>query len=83
MLAQIPSAGRPKAAAGALNILMLGADNRFSASDPAAWLLGGMIVAGPEGFSKSHYRKFNIRSEEIAPGDDAATTAKRAREAVT
>jgi excinuclease ABC subunit C len=32
--------------------------------------VGGMIVAGPDGFSKTHYRKFNIRSEEIAPGDD-------------
>jgi excinuclease ABC subunit C len=29
-----------------------------------------MIVAGPDGFSKTHYRKFNIRSEEITPGDD-------------
>ncbi|MBZ8134900.1 excinuclease ABC subunit UvrC [Afifella sp. IM 167] len=32
--------------------------------------VGGMIVAGPEGFSKPHYRKFNIRSEDITPGDD-------------
>ncbi|WP_112322357.1 excinuclease ABC subunit UvrC [Oceanibium sediminis] len=32
--------------------------------------VGGMIVAGPEGFLKSHYRKFNIRSKEITPGDD-------------
>jgi excinuclease ABC subunit C len=32
--------------------------------------VGAMIVAGPEGFAKSHYRKFNIRSEDIAPGDD-------------
>ncbi|SEP80142.1 Excinuclease ABC subunit C [Faunimonas pinastri] len=32
--------------------------------------VGGMIVAGPEGFSKTHYRKFNIRSEDITPGDD-------------
>ncbi|RAI03030.1 excinuclease ABC subunit C [Acuticoccus sediminis] len=32
--------------------------------------VGGMIVAGPEGFSKPHYRKFNIKSEEITPGDD-------------
>ncbi|MBJ3776833.1 excinuclease ABC subunit UvrC [Acuticoccus mangrovi] len=32
--------------------------------------VGGMIVAGPEGFSKAHYRKFNIRSEDITPGDD-------------
>ncbi|MEM6461926.1 MAG: excinuclease ABC subunit UvrC [Pseudomonadota bacterium] len=32
--------------------------------------VGGMIVAGPEGFAKNQYRKFNIRSKEIAPGDD-------------
>ena len=32
--------------------------------------VGAMIVAGPEGFSKPHYRKFNIRAEDIAPGDD-------------
>jgi excinuclease ABC subunit C len=29
-----------------------------------------MVVAGPEGFVKNQYRKFNIRSEDIAPGDD-------------
>jgi excinuclease ABC subunit C len=32
--------------------------------------VGGMIVAGPEGFMKSSYRKFNIKSEELTPGDD-------------
>lgn len=32
--------------------------------------VGGMIVAGPEGFQKSQYRKFNIRDQDIAPGDD-------------
>jgi len=32
--------------------------------------VGGMIVAGPNGFVKNQYRKFNIRSEEITPGDD-------------
>lgn len=32
--------------------------------------VGAMIVAGPEGFSKTHYRKFNIRSADLAPGDD-------------
>jgi excinuclease ABC subunit C len=29
-----------------------------------------MIVAGPEGFRKNQYRKFNIRSEDLTPGDD-------------
>ena len=32
--------------------------------------VGGMIVAGPAGFMKTHYRKFNIRSTDITPGDD-------------
>ena len=34
--------------------------------------VGGMIVAGPEGFQKSQYRKFNIKSGELTPGDDYA-----------
>tara|TARA_R110000787_G_scaffold84202_1_gene180644 strand:- start:463 stop:1251 length:789 start_codon:yes stop_codon:yes gene_type:complete len=34
--------------------------------------LGGMIVSGPDGLEKSAYRKFNIRSTDIAPGDDYA-----------
>jgi excinuclease ABC subunit C len=34
--------------------------------------VGAMIVAGPEGFSKKEYRKFNIRSAELTPGDDFA-----------
>jgi excinuclease ABC subunit C len=32
--------------------------------------LGAMIVAGPEGFRKSAYRKFNIKNAETVPGDD-------------
>lgn len=32
--------------------------------------VGAMIVAGPEGLMKSAYRKFNIRSAELTPGDD-------------
>ena len=32
--------------------------------------VGGMIVAGPEGFAKGQYRKFNIKSQDITPGDD-------------
>ena len=32
--------------------------------------VGAMVVAGPEGFRKNLYRKFNIRSSELAPGDD-------------
>ena len=34
--------------------------------------VGAMIVAGPEGFRKKEYRKFNIRSTELTPGDDFA-----------
>jgi excinuclease ABC subunit C len=34
--------------------------------------VGAMIVAGPDGFTKNQYRKFNIRSEGLAPGDDYA-----------
>jgi excinuclease ABC subunit C len=34
--------------------------------------VGAMIVAGPEGFSKKEYRKFNIRSADLTPGDDFA-----------
>ncbi|MEX6724120.1 excinuclease ABC subunit UvrC [Parapedomonas caeni] len=34
--------------------------------------VGGMIVAGPEGFRKNAYRKFNFKSGELTPGDDFA-----------
>ncbi|HUD51299.1 excinuclease ABC subunit UvrC [Parvibaculum sp.] len=42
-------------------------NSHISGSHP----VGGMIVAGPEGFMKSQYRKFNIKSE-VEPGDDYA-----------
>jgi len=32
--------------------------------------VGGMIVAGPEGFVKNAYRKFNIKGDDLVPGDD-------------
>jgi len=32
--------------------------------------IGAFIVAGEEGFSKKHYRTFNIKSTELTPGDD-------------
>jgi excinuclease ABC subunit C len=32
--------------------------------------VGALIVAGPEGFRKNQYRKFNIRAADLAPGDD-------------
>ncbi|WP_109356774.1 excinuclease ABC subunit UvrC [Sphingorhabdus sp. EL138] len=35
-------------------------------------MVGGMVVAGPEGFRKSAYRKFNIKNPDTKPGDDFA-----------
>ncbi len=35
-----------------------------------AHAVGGMIVAGPDGFMKAQYRKFNIKAEETVAGDD-------------
>ena len=35
-----------------------------------AHAIGAMVVAGAGGFMKAHYRTFNIKSQEIAPGDD-------------
>ncbi|MEQ1509401.1 MAG: excinuclease ABC subunit UvrC [Sphingopyxis sp.] len=35
-------------------------------------MVGAMVVAGPEGFIKGQYRKFNIKNPETAPGDDFA-----------
>ena len=37
-----------------------------------AHAVGAMIVSGPEGLEKSQYRKFNIRGDELTPGDDFA-----------
>ncbi len=37
-----------------------------------AHAVGAMVVAGPEGWEKSQYRKFNIRSASLTPGDDFA-----------
>ncbi len=34
--------------------------------------VGAMIVAGVNGFSKAHYRTFNIKSTDLTPGDDYA-----------
>lgn len=32
--------------------------------------VGAMIVSGPDGFLKNQYRKFNIRGDDLTPGDD-------------
>jgi len=34
--------------------------------------VGAMIVAGPDGFEKKHYRKYTIKSDTLTPGDDYA-----------
>jgi excinuclease ABC subunit C len=34
--------------------------------------VGAMVVAGPDGFIKNQYRKFNIKSDGLTPGDDYA-----------
>ena len=43
-------------------------NSHISGSNP----VGAMVVAGPDGFMKSQYRKFNIRSEDLSGGDDFA-----------
>lgn len=35
-----------------------------------AFAVGAMVVAGQEGMLKSQYRKFNIRGDDLTPGDD-------------
>ncbi len=37
-----------------------------------AFAVGAMIVAGPDGYMKSAYRKFNIAADGLTPGDDFA-----------
>ncbi|GEO18158.1 excinuclease ABC subunit UvrC [Microvirga aerophila] len=32
--------------------------------------VGAMVVAGPSGYMKQHYRTFNMKSEDLKPGDD-------------
>jgi excinuclease ABC subunit C len=44
-------------------------DNSHTGGNQA---IGAMIVAGPAGFMKPHYRTFNIKGAEITPGDDYA-----------
>jgi excinuclease ABC subunit C len=43
-------------------------NSHISGSNP----VGAMIVAGLDGFIRAQYRKFNMRSEDLAPGDDYA-----------
>ncbi len=41
-----------------------------------AHAVGAMIVAGPEGLMKNQYRKFNIKGDELTPGDDFGMMAE-------
>lgn len=43
-------------------------NSHIQGADP----VGAMIVAGAAGFQKNQYRKFNIKSADLAPGDDYA-----------
>ncbi|PIB96086.1 excinuclease ABC subunit UvrC [Caulobacter sp. X] len=75
--------GRKMAESGAQTKLLAGVAEAFKLDAPPERIevydnshiqgtnaVGGMIVAGPEGFMKGQYRKFNIKSTELTPGDD-------------
>jgi excinuclease ABC subunit C len=75
--------GRKMAESGAQSKLLAGVAEAFGLEAPPERIevydnshimgtnaVGGMIVAGPEGFQKSQYRKFNIKDTELTPGDD-------------
>lgn len=79
------AAARRLAAQSAQDELLAGLADRFGLAAPpqrieifdnshiqGAHAVGAMVVAGPEGWIKSHYRKYNIKSEELTPGDDFA-----------
>lgn len=76
--------GRRLAETGSQAKLLAGVAEVFGLTEPpkrievydnshiqGAHAVGGMIVAGPEGFTKNAYRKFNIKTEGAA-GDDYA-----------
>jgi excinuclease ABC subunit C len=75
--------GRKMAESSAQTKLLAGVAEAFSLDAPPERIevydnshimgtnaVGGMIVAGPDGFQKSQYRKFNIKGTDITPGDD-------------
>ena len=77
--------GRQLAESSSQRILLEGIAERFGLSRPPRRIevfdnshimgtnaVGGMIVAGPDGFVKGQYRKFNIKSVDLTPGDDYA-----------
>ncbi len=72
-LAETASQGKLMAALGQ-SFGLAGAPRRIEVYDNShisgTNAVGGMIVAGPTGFMKTHYRTFTIKSEELTPGDD-------------
>ena len=77
--------GRRMAESASQNKLLKGIAEAFDLAEPPQRIevydnshimgtnaVGVMIVAGPEGFEKGQYRKFNIKSENLTPGDDYA-----------
>ncbi len=75
--------GRRMAESSAQSRLLIGVGEAFGLDAPPERIevydnshimgtnaVGGMIVAGPEGFLKNQYRKFNIKGTELTPGDD-------------
>jgi excinuclease ABC subunit C len=75
--------GRELAMSSTQQTLLAGLAERFNLAEPPRRIevydnshimgpnaVGAMIVGGPEGFVKGQYRKFNIRSADITPGDD-------------
>jgi excinuclease ABC subunit C len=77
--------GRELAMSSTQKTLLTGLAERFGLPEPPRRIevydnshimgtspVGAMIVAGPEGFMKGQYRKFNIRSQDLTPGDDYA-----------
>ncbi|OAN49925.1 excinuclease ABC subunit C [Paramagnetospirillum marisnigri] len=77
--------GRRMAESGAQRKLLEGVATVFGLEAPPARIevydnshiqgsdaVGAMIVAGPDGLMKSAYRKFTIKSTDMAPGDDFA-----------
>ncbi|HET7715360.1 MAG TPA: excinuclease ABC subunit UvrC [Bauldia sp.] len=77
--------GRELAESASQKTLLTGVAERFGLSEAPRRIevydnshimgtnpVGAMIVAGPQGFVKAQYRKFNMRSENLTPGDDYA-----------
>jgi excinuclease ABC subunit C len=77
--------GRKLAETGTQRTLLEGLAERFGLAHPprrievydnshiqGSHAVGAMIVAGREGFVKGQYRKFNMKLEGVAPGDDYA-----------